>query len=99
MFYPINTLNWATNSYGIYLMDADFYGQDLSYNIQPSFNSCLALCSANSNCTHISYRYSISSIWYTQGECYLKKGPRSQSAATTLVSLQAAILNQSKYCI
>jgi hypothetical protein len=89
MFYPINTLNWAMNSYGIFSMDVDFVGQDLSNSVQPSFTSCLALCSATTNCTHLSYRYS------SGNNCYLKSGPRSQSNAVKSIGLQAAILNQS----
>ncbi len=90
MFYPTNTLNWATNSYGIYKTDADFNGQDLIQSIQPTFNDCLASCAATQTCTHLSYSN------LPVHTCWLKSGPRSQSSVTNKVNVQAAILNQSK---
>ena len=92
MFYPTNTLNWATNSYGIYKTDADFNGQDISNSIKQTFNDCLVSCAATATCTHVSYGGQLN----IQAVCYLKSGPRSQSSATNKPNVQAAILNQSK---
>jgi hypothetical protein len=81
-------------------MDVDIVAQDLSNSVQPSFNNCLAVCSANSNCTHISYRYTTGGTNPSpQGTCWLKYGPVSQNNTVTSIGVQAAILNQSKYSI
>jgi hypothetical protein len=90
VFYPTNTLNWATNSYGIFKIEVDFYGQDLIQSIQPTFDDCLASCAATPTCTHLCY--SILPVH----TCWLKSGPQSQSSAINKPNVQAAILNQSK---
>ncbi len=95
----INILNWATNSYGIYAIDVDLVSKGISNNIQSSFNNCLALCSANSNCTHIAYKYSSGGLSPSpQRTCFLKYGPVSQNSTLTSIGMQVAILNI-KVCI
>jgi hypothetical protein len=94
MFYPINTLNWITNSYGIYSNNTDLTGQDIGNSIQPTFEDCLALCASNENCTHLSYCYA-SGQSILQGSCWIKSGPRNQSSAISMLNVQTAILNQS----
>ena len=90
MFYPINTLNWATTSYGIYAINFSFFflsGHDMSSIYLNSFENCLASCVSTVNCTHVTY--------VSNGLCWLKYGPRSQYDASAMSGVQSAILNQS----
>ena len=60
-------MNWETNSYGYYGINADYYYNDLMSNpiFINNFTNCMAYCQVYPGCTMVSYSLN--------GSCWLKQ--------------------------